>query len=105
MDDQRQARLPRHRDVGAEQGSLGRAVGVVVVIIEPGFANRNNPGMFGRGEQDTLTQIGMVIGLMRVDADAGPYVRLASRRCDDLIPLALAGRDIEKATDACRAGA
>ena len=96
VDDDWQAGLARDRNVGAEQCPLHRAIGVVVMIIESGFTDRDNPGMFGCGDQHRLAEIGMSIGFMRVNADAGPDIRLSRRSGNDLLPLALAGRNVEK---------
>ncbi len=45
MDDQRQAALPRRRDMGAEDLLLDAVRAVVVVKIEPGFANADDTRM------------------------------------------------------------
>src|SRR6185369_877274 len=47
----------------------------------------------------------MVIRLMRVDSDGRPDVGIALGDRDDVSPLALAGRDVEKALDAPLPGA
>src|SRR5438874_1436920 len=46
----------------------------------------------------------MRIGLVRVNANAGPDVVVALGDGDDVIPLALAGRDVEETGDAALAG-
>ena len=43
VDDERQTGLARYRDMRAEQRLLHRAVGLVVVVVEPGFADRRSP--------------------------------------------------------------
>ena len=45
VDDQRQPGLARRRDVGAEALLLRVARAVVVVIVEPGLADRHHLGM------------------------------------------------------------
>ena len=45
MDDQRQAGLARGRDMGAKAALLRLARRVVVVIIEPGLAERHDFGL------------------------------------------------------------
>ena len=45
VDDQRQAREPRRRDMLAEDGALAIARTVLVVIVEAGFADADHLGM------------------------------------------------------------
>ena len=56
--------------------------------------------MVGAFDQRRGAEIGMRVGLVRMDADAGPDVRLALGDGDDVVPLALARRDVEEAGDA-----
>ena len=49
MDDQRQSGLARRRDMRAEALLLRLARAVVVVIVEPGFADRDDLGMLRAG--------------------------------------------------------
>ena len=42
----------------------------------------------------------MCVGLMRMDTDAGPDVGLPLGEGDDVVPFALAGRDVQEAGDA-----
>src|ERR1700712_1014648 len=89
----------------AEQCALRLAIGMVVVKVQPGFADRNDLLAFGRGEQGALAHVRVRVGFMRVEADAGPDIRLALGGGDHLFPFALAGRDVEKSADARLAGA
>ena len=61
--------------------------------------------MFGGGEQRPFAQIGMRVGLVRVDPDAGPDVAFARGGGDHALPLALPGRDVEEALHPRRTGA
>ena len=47
VNDQRQARFPRCSDVSAKTGSLPITVAVVVIIVESGFSNGDDPRMIG----------------------------------------------------------
>src|SRR5690606_18221131 len=69
---------------------------LVVIVIEPGFADSDDLGMFGCLGQLGLAQIGMTVRLVRMDTDAGPDIRLARGGADNPVPLAAAGGNIEE---------
>ena len=96
--------VARRLDMRGEALALGGAVGLVVIIIEPALADGDDARVRRRLDQRRGAEVGMGIGLVRVDADAGPHVGLALGHRDDLVPFALAGRDVEEAADAARAG-
>ena len=77
VDDQRQAGLPRRLDMRLEALALRRAVGLVVIIIEPALADRDHARMVGGLDQRRGAEVGMGVGLVRMDADARPDVGLA----------------------------
>ena len=52
--------------------------------------------MLGSREQRFAAQIGVLVGLVRVDADARPDVGLALGGGDDPLPFAAPGRDVEE---------
>ena len=104
VDDERQPGLPRRLDMRLEPLALRRAVGLVVKIIEAALADRDDARVVGRLDQRCGAEVRMGIGLVRVDADARPDVRLALGDGDDVAPFALAGRDVEEAGDAAFAG-
>lgn len=60
-----------------------------------------------RGARDELGSVDMrmLVGLMRVDADRRPHIGFALGGRQHLVPLALAGGDIEHRGDPARAGA
>ena len=87
-----------------EQRLLRRPVGLVVVVIEPGFTDPDHLRVLCRLEQGLARQIGMGIGIVRVDADAGPNICFASGGSDHLVPLCLLGRDVEETLHASLAG-
>ena len=99
MDDDGQLHLARHADMHAEQILLHLPVGLVVVIVQPGFPDADHARIVGRGAQAGGTQIGMVVGFVRMDADAGPDVGLPVRGADHTVPLAGAGGDVQKGFD------
>ena len=74
MDDQRQAGLARRRDVVAEALLLRLARAVVVVVVEPGFADRHHLGMARRARSGRRRDVEL---LVRADADG---CRPSSRR-------------------------
>src|SRR5205085_7090167 len=105
VDDQRQARLARGGDMGAEGGALPLPVAMVVIIIEPGLADPDHPLMRRPLDEKRRIDVRMLVRLMGMDADRGPDVRLPLRDADHVVPLGAAGRDVEHRDDAGRAGA
>ena len=97
VDDKRQARLRGGVDMRLEPLALRFAVGLVVVIIEPAFADRDHPRVVGGLNQRGRAEIGMGVCFMGVNANTRPDVRVALGDRDDIVPLALARRDIEEA--------
>ena len=57
------------------------------------------------GDELGRIDIGVLVRLVRMDADGGPDVGLALSGGDDVVPLALAGRDVEHGGDTRGAGA
>ena len=100
VDHQRQSALPRSVDVGFETLALRGPVRLVVIIIEPALADRDDPGMIRGLHERGRAEIGMGIRFVRMDADACPDVALPLRNRDDVAPLALASRDVQEAGDA-----
>src|SRR5690606_1280981 len=96
MNDERKAGAAGYGNVRAKKIALNCAVRLVVIVIESGFADPDDAGMAGGLHQRRFAEIGMVVGLMRVNADAGPDVRLAFRGPDHGGPFALPGRDVEE---------
>jgi len=86
VDHQRQSALPRSVDVGFETLALRGPVRLVVIIIESTLADRDHPRMIGRFDQGSGAEAGVCVGLVRMDADAGPNVRFALGNGDDLLP-------------------
>src|SRR4029079_19549733 len=104
VDYQWKSGLPSRLDMCLEALPLRGAVGLVVIIIEPALAERNHPRMVGSLGQGSSAEIGMRVGLMRVHADARPDVGLTLGHRDDVVPLALAGGNVEETGDAAFAG-
>jgi hypothetical protein len=78
---------------------------MIVVEIEPGFADADDAGVPRLGDERCGLHVGMRVGLVRVDADGSPHVPFPLRDGDDLIPFALPRRDVEHRLNARRAGA
>ena len=72
-----------------------RPVAVIIVKIEPRFANCHDTWV--RRTLDKLRSINayMLVRFMRVNADGRPHVGFLFRKSDNLIPLAFAGRNVE----------
>ena len=102
VDHHGQPGLARDPDMAAEQRLLDRAVGLVVIVIQPGLADGDDPWVPRRLQQGPLAQIGMGIGLVRVDAHAGPDIPLALGHGDHRLPFTLAGRNVEKTSNSGR---
>ena len=81
----------RRVDMRLEPLALRGAVGLVVIIIEPALADGDHARMVGALDQRRGAEVGMRVGLVRMDADAGPDVGLALGDGDDLAPFASAG--------------
>ena len=84
-------RLARGLDMRLEALALRGAVGLVVIIIETALADGDHARMVGRFDQRRGAKVGMRVGLVRMDADAGPDVGLALGDGDDVVPFALRG--------------
>ena len=73
---------------------------MIVIIIQPRFANADDLWMGGCRHQSRGVHIGMHIGLVRMNADGRPHVRLARGGGDDVIPFALTRGDVEEGRNA-----
>src|SRR5437868_7434521 len=87
-----------------ESFPLRRAVGLVVIIIEAALTDGDHPRMVCGLDERCGAKIGMGIGLVGMDSDAGPNIRLALRDGNDIVPFALSGGDVEKPRDSAFAG-
>jgi hypothetical protein len=79
----------------AKGQTLLRAVTVIIVKIEPSFANGDDTRV--RRTLDKLRSIHtyMLVRFMWVNADGRPHVGFLFRKTDNLIPLALTRRNVE----------
>jgi len=91
MNDHRQASLPCDIYMHAEQLLLNSSIRMLVIIVEPGLADANYPGVLSRSEQHAAPKILMIVSLMRMNAYAGKNVTFARGRSDDLLPFLLLG--------------
>jgi hypothetical protein len=90
VDDQRQAGRPRRLDMRREALALGGAVRLVVIIIEPAFADRDDLGVRGAFDKGGGAEIRVRVGLVRMNADARPDVAMPLGGGEDVAPLRLA---------------
>src|SRR5262245_16332842 len=85
--------------MGPESLALSGAVGLVVIIIEPALADRDHARVVRAFDQSRGAEVRMGVRLVRVNADGCPDVGISLGSRDDVIPFALAGRDVEEALD------
>src|SRR6476646_8441399 len=105
MDDQRQARLPRRGDVGAEATLLIGPLAVVVMIIEAGLADAHHLRMACEFHDLFERDVLLLRRVMRMSADRAEYVTM---RLDDLKQIGESphpGGDGEHEADPCALGA
>src|SRR6185369_7930786 len=100
MDHKREAGLARGFDMRLEALALGRTVGLVVVIIEPALPDRDHARVIGAFDERSRSEVGMSVGLVRVNSYGRPDVGVSLGGRDDVTPLTLAGRNVEEALDA-----
>jgi len=102
VDDDRQADLAGDRDLGLEGAPLIGRAGRLVVVVDPGLADR--PHLLVRGEPGDLLGFGVVESarLGRVAADAGEDLVVALGGTDRGGVLLAAEADVEHARDARR---
>ena len=75
MDHQRQPGLARRRDVTAEALLLRLARAGVVVVVEPGLAERHHLGVARARDEVAETDIEFLVGVVRMGADRAKHVR------------------------------
>ena len=79
MDHQRQPGLARRPDVGAKAALLILPRAAVVVVVEPGFADRDHLGMPRVGNQVGRSHVQFLVGVMRMGADRTKHIGEAIR--------------------------
>lgn len=85
--------------MAAKQALLCFAIGMLVIIVETGLTDPDHLGVVDGGAQPVLVHMLVLVRIVRVDPDAGEHVVIALSGGDDVVPFALAGRDVEKASD------
>ena len=105
MDDQRQAGLARGGDMGAKSALLRIARAVVVVIIEPRFADRDDFRVPRMGDQIVRRDVQLFVRIMRMRADRAKNIGKALCDRQHAGEAAHARRDGDKAPDAGVSGA
>ena len=105
MDHERQAGLSRRVDVGAEAALLILARAVVVVIVEPGLADRHHLRMARKFHDFFQRDVPLFRRMVRMGADRAVHIAM---RLDDLEQIGESPhpcRDGEHEPDACTLGA
>ena len=103
--DERQAGLSRRGDVGAEAALLILARAVVVVIVEPGLADRHHLRMARKFHDLFERDVPLFRRMVRMGADRAVHIAM---RLDDLEQIGESPhpcRDGEHEPDACALGA
>ena len=105
MDDQRQPGFARRGNVLAQALRLRLARRIVVVIVEPGLADRHDLRMFRQRDQRLGVDVQFLMGVVRMGADRAENLRkfLCDRK--HLRKFPHAGADGDHAADAGGAGA
>ncbi len=99
MDDQRQSGLARRRDMRAEAALLRLARRIVVVVVEPGFAERDDLGVTRAENEIGGGQIELFVRIMRMRADRAKNVGKALGDRQHSVMTANARRDGHDAPD------
>ena len=105
VDDQWQPRLTRRGDMGAKAFDLLGARTVLIVEIEPGFADADDLGMVRGLDQPVGGALPLLLRLVRMNADRAPDVAVTLGNGPDPLELVEARADRQHATDAGHAGA
>ena len=100
MDDERQAGGARGGDVVAKSAFLGLSRAVVVVVVEPGLADRNHLGMARAADQLVDADIELLLGVVRMGADRAVHVGEALGDGEHLGVSLDVGRDADDARNA-----
>ena len=74
---------------------LTHTVALVVIIVEPSLTDADDARMRRALDELCRIDVRMMVGVVRVDADAGPDVVLTLGRADNLSPFTLAGGDVQ----------
>jgi len=80
VDHQRQARAARRLDVLAEDRRLNIARAEVIVEVQAAFADADDARAIRQFNQTVHGQVGIVLGLVRMDADRAPDVGVVHRQ-------------------------
>src|SRR4029453_6351506 len=103
MDHERQARVSSGLDMRLKALALRAAVRLVVIIIKTALADRDHARVVCALFERLAAKVGMSIRLVRVDANARPDVGVTFSDRNNVVPLPLPRRDVEKSMDAALA--
>ena len=105
VDHQRQARLAGGGDMRPEALLLNVARAVIVMIVEPGLADRHHLGMTGQRHQFLDRDVWLLGGIMRMRADRAEHSVMRLDERDQLVEAPHPRRDRHHQADAGRPGA
>ena len=99
VDHQRQPRRPRRRDMGPEDGLRDLARDLVVVVVEPRFADADAFRVTREGHEPFHRDIGFLCSLMGMSPDREEHVGVAFGDGRDVIVARHAGRNRDDPAD------
>jgi len=100
VDDERQLRGARRRDVAAEALRLRRARAIVVKVVEAGLADRHHLGVRRQPHQLIEGDIELLVGIVRVRANRAKHGVVGLGDGDQVGQALEAGRDRDDGADA-----
>ena len=105
MNDKRQPALPGGRDMGAENPRGNVARGLIIMIIEPGFADADAFRVARQLDQAILRHFGFFMGVMRMCADRAKDFLIGFSDDGDRTKSLRAGRNSDHPLEVGGAGA
>src|SRR5690606_17296273 len=104
MDDDGEAALLRCVDMAAKALLLPRPVALVIIIVEPGFADTDHARVHRSRHKLRGVDLWMLVGVVRMDADTCPHIVIRLGGGEHVVPFAFACRNVQHRTNAARAG-
>lgn len=105
MDGDRDTSVTGRADMGAEAGLLHLMRRGFVKVVQPGLADANHLRVARHCHKISGFRDGLLMGVLRVDADAAPQARMPRHQIEDASRLSEAGADRDHLANAGRASA